>query len=235
MYQVWSGSTMVMVAPPGLSRDWGEIVGRRSGGGGGCNESPRSNGGLHPTSRIFTCILNFDMIMIRMRMMMRVIMKKRDGGCNDSNGEMHLTAGVFPIPTSCILRVMMMMLIMMVMVRVLPILKWAPTICILDQISINGLPQFQIFRCSFFFAFLQFFVVWTYICHNKHFPQENISWRCNRSTGEIPGNFFFFTLNLFLDQFEKQSMCLTVSSGGPKARPYYMRTMKSVEIFKILS
>ena len=50
-YQVWSGSTMVMVALWGLSRDWGEIVGRRSGGGGRCNESPRSNGGMHPTSR----------------------------------------------------------------------------------------------------------------------------------------------------------------------------------------
>ena len=26
-------------------------MGRRSGGGGGCNESPRSNGGMHPTRR----------------------------------------------------------------------------------------------------------------------------------------------------------------------------------------
>ena len=28
----------IVVAPPGLSPDWGEILGRRSGGGGGCNE-----------------------------------------------------------------------------------------------------------------------------------------------------------------------------------------------------
>ena len=26
-------------------------MGRRSGGGGRCNESPRSNSGMHPTSR----------------------------------------------------------------------------------------------------------------------------------------------------------------------------------------
>ena len=83
---------------------------------------------------------------------------------------------------------------------------------------------------SSFFLFLHFCYS-LYICRNKYFPQEIISWRCNRSTGENP----FLTLNLLLDQFENQSMRFLVSSGGPKARPCYMKTMKSVEIFKILS